>query len=287
MAAGSLLALLDDITAILDDVAAMTKTAAGKTAGVVGDDLALNAQQVLGTPAERELPVVWAVAKGSLINKVVLVPAALLMSAFTPFLIMPLLMLGGLYLCYEGAEKVLHRNHAKGPVAILDERTKIKGAIRTDFILSAEIIIIALGIVAASDMTTRILVLSVVAIGITVIVYGLVGAIVKMDDAGLYLSRKSGPAAPFGRFLIAAAPVLMRILGVVGTAAMFAVGGQILLHGIPLLHHATEPLIQALPAFTQGLAGLGVSGVFGLLCGAAALLAITAVRPLLQRSWRG
>ncbi len=187
MAGTSLLVLLDDIAAILDDVSLMTKMAAKKTAGVVGDDLALNANQVTGVKADRELPIVWAVAKGSLVNKVILVPVALLLSVFAPVLIVPLLMIGGAYLCFEGVEKLLHKflhreeQHAPQvkPDEIGSEKDKIKGAVRTDFILSAEIIIIALGVVAASSLSVKIMVLSAVGIGITVAVYGLVAAIVK------------------------------------------------------------------------------------------------------------
>lgn len=279
MAGASLLTLLDDITTMLDDVASMTKMAASKTAGVVGDDLALNARQVMGTPAERELPVVWAVAKGSLINKVILVPAAIILSVFLPFLITPLLMLGGLYLCFEGAEKLLH-HHApakahSGDVVV--EADKIKGAIRTDFILSAEIIIIALGIVAEQDMATRIITLSVVALGMTVIVYGLVAAIVKLDDAGLYLAAKPAAALQkLGRGILFTAPHLMRALGVIGTAAMFMVGGQILVHGIPPLHHA-------LGAWGTGLAGMATSGVFGVSAGMVAALIVGGIRKILGR----
>lgn len=277
MAAGSLLALLDDIATILDDVALMTKVAAKKsaviaddvsvmtkvavkkTAGVLGDDLALNAQQVTGVRADRELPVVWAVAKGSFINKVILVPTALLISAFAPWAVTPLLMVGGAFLCFEGFEKVAHKLMRAQPnveaekesrvqananpevnlVAL--EKDKIKGAVRTDFILSAEIIAITLGTVANAPFTQQVIVLSGIAIVMTIGVYGLVGGIVKLDDLGLWLSRKTGSVArTLGTGILRAAPWLMKSLSVAGTAAMFLVGGGILVHGVPLLQHATE-----------------------------------------------
>ncbi|MCB1756361.1 MAG: DUF808 domain-containing protein [Gammaproteobacteria bacterium] len=257
MAGASLLALLDDIASVLDDVATMTKVAAKKTAGVLGDDLALNAEQVSGVRAEREIPVVWAVAKGSMKNKFILVPAALLISAVAPWLITPMLMIGGAFLCYEGFEKLAHKFlHDKAEdeahqqelkEALLDpevnlvdvEKEKIKGAIRTDFILSAEIIVIALGTVAESEFVTRFAVVAGIAILITIGVYGLVAGIVKMDDAGLYLSKLDGQSGFaslrrwLGRTLLQAAPLLMKALAVIGTAAMFMVGGGILAHGIP------------------------------------------------------
>jgi predicted DNA repair protein MutK len=226
--AASLLALLDDITSVLDDVATLTKVATGKTAGVVGDDLALNAQQVAGVRAERELPVVWAVAKGSLVNKAILVPAALAISAWAPWAVTPLLMVGGIFLCFEGFEKIAHRNHPAAAPAELTEHDKIRGAIRTDFILSAEIVVIALGTVAEAALTTRVMVLVGIALMMTVGVYGLVAAIVKMDDVGLYLQRRGWR---IGRALVAFAPYLMKTLALAGTAAMFLVGGGILLHG--------------------------------------------------------
>lgn len=277
MAAATLLTLLDDITSLLDDVAGMTKMAAHKTAGVVGDDLALNAKQVMGTPAERELPVVWAVAKGSLINKVILVPAAILLSAFLPFLVMPLLMLGGIFLCFEGAEKILHK-HTPDPTGVsLDEKGKIKGAIRTDFILSAEIIIIALGIVADSTLATRITTLCAVGLGMTVFVYGIVAAIVKLDDFGLYLTTKTNVALnKFGQGILISAPWLMRGLGFFGTAAMFMVGGQIVLHGIPPIHHFLEP-------YMTGLLGMVVSGVGGLLIGIVAALIVSGITSVYKK----
>jgi predicted DNA repair protein MutK len=259
MATG-LLALLDDIATVLDDVALLTKAATRKTVGVLGDDLALNAQQVSGVRAERELPVVWAVAKGSAVNKVILVPAALAISAFLPWAVTPLLMVGGAFLCYEGFEKIAHKlwhraeddaereallkaveDPAVDLVAI--EKAKIKGAIRTDFILSAEIIVISLGLMADAPFVTRVGGMIGVAALMTVGVYGLVAAIVKLDDAGLWLTRRPGEAArALGRAVLVVAPWLMKFLGVAGTAAMFLVGGGILVHGIPPLHPLFEPL---------------------------------------------
>src|SRR5829696_8468093 len=252
MAAGSLLALLDDIATILDDVSVMTKVAARKTAGVLGDDLALNAQQVAGVAPNRELPVVWGVAKGSFLNKLILVPAALAISAFAPWAVTPLLMLGGAFLCYEGFEKLAHKlthaeredaaHHAELAAALANpavdicafEKEKIKGAIRTDFILSAEIIAITLGIVADADFATQVAVLSGIAIIMTVGVYGLVAGIVKLDDAGLHLSKAAGGIQQaIGRGILFAAPYMMKAISVLGTAAMFMVGGGILVHGIP------------------------------------------------------
>lgn len=247
MAFSSLFTLLDDIAAVLDDVALMTKMAAKKTAGVIGDDLALNANQVSGKDIspEQELPIVWAVAKGSLINKVILIPLALLLSIYLPQAITILLIIGGAYLCFEGVEKLLHKflhhseeTHAEKSVSIEE---KIKGAIRTDFILSAEIIIIALGVLQESDTMTKILSLSAVGIGITVFVYGLVGLIVKLDDIGLWLTRKKGTLNQFfGRGLLFIMPWLMKSLSVVGTIAMFLVGGGIFSHNVPAIHHWVE-----------------------------------------------
>jgi len=276
MAGASLLALLDDIASILDDVSVLTKVATKKTAGVLGDDLALNAQQVAGVKSNRELPVVWAVAKGSLVNKAILVPAALAISAVAPWAIVPLLMAGGLFLCYEGFEKIwhafAHRNDADGHrqklrEALVDpavdlvavEKDKIKGAIRTDFILSAEIIVIALGTVGTAPFSVRVGVLVGIAILMTVGVYGLVAAIVKLDDAGLYLSQRQGNGAltaavrGVGRGMLASAPWLMKTLSVLGTAAMFLVGGGILAHGIPWLEH----WIEGVAAQAAGLSGMG------------------------------
>lgn len=285
MAGASLLALIDDIATILDDVAVLSKVAAKKTAGVLGDDLALNAQQVAGVAADRELPVVWAVARGSMLNKLILVPAALAVSAVAPWLVTPLLMLGGAFLCYEGFEKLAHKflhseseddahraelAHAlENPnidlVAL--EKDKIKGAIRTDFILSAEIIVITLGTVAAAPFMTRVTVLAAIAVVMTVGVYGLVAGIVKLDDVGLYLSRKASAAArAFGRFLLAAAPWLMKALSVLGTAAMFLVGGGILVHGLPPLDHAVAALLPANSALAL-LLKLLADAVVGIVAG--------------------
>ena len=245
MAFASLFTLLDDITAVLDDVAMMTKVAAQKTAGVVGDDLALNANQVTGVSAERELPIIWAVAKGSLINKLILVPLALLLSAFVPALITPLLMIGGVYLCFEGVEKLLHKflhrnEHEDGHDAepeVTDEKTKVKGAVRTDFILSAEIIIIALGVVEKYDLMTRSLVMAAIGVGMTALVYGLVGIIVKLDDLGMMLMRQKSVAVQgIGRSLISFMPWFMRGLSIVGTLAMFLVGGGLITHNLGFLH---------------------------------------------------
>jgi predicted DNA repair protein MutK len=285
--ASSLLALLDDITTVLDDVAILSKLAAKKTSGVLGDDLALNAQQVTGVAAERELPVVWAVAKGSLLNKAILVPAALAISALAPWAVTPLLMLGGAFLCFEGFEKLAHkflhgaaaseaesqalRSAAADPQVdlVAFERDKIRGAVRTDFILSAEIIAITLGTVAGADFMTRLLVLSGIALLMTVGVYGLVAGIVKLDDAGLALSRRPA-TADLGRAILAAAPWLMKALSVAGTAAMFLVGGGILTHGLPgahaLIHHTVQAL--GLSGGLQSLAELLADALTGVLAGA-------------------
>ena len=292
MAGASLLVLLDDIATVLDDVAILTKVAAQKTAGVLGDDLALNAQQVAGVRAERELPVVWAVALGSLRNKVILVPAALAISAFIPWAVTPLLMLGGLYLCFEGVEKLAHKwlhspaedatHHAEELVALADENIdmavfeadKIKGAIRTDFVLSAEIIVIALGTVASQPLASQFTVLASIGLIMTVGVYGIVAAIVKMDDAGMYLLQKAnGLARTIGKGLLLAAPLLMKALAVIGTAAMFMVGGGILSHGLPSVHHGIEA-IAAGAGMLGGVIGLGLDVVVGLVGGALALLAV-------------
>ena len=297
MAGASLLTLIDDIATILDDVSVMTKVAAKKTAGVLGDDLALNAQQVSGVNADRELPVVWAVAKGSMLNKVILVPAALAISALVPWAVTPLLMLGGLFLCFEGVEKLFHKyfhhenahhldpKHTTDPVEIVAEETeqeKIKGAIRTDFVLSAEIIVITLGTVATATFTNQVLVLVGIAVIMTVGVYGLVAGIVKVDDGGLYLAQSQGSGfvaackrkAGFG--ILKFAPYMMKTLSVVGTVAMFLVGGAILTHGIPALHHWIEHASGALNnTFFQAMAPALLNGVFGVIAGAAALLLIT------------
>ncbi|MFO6422577.1 DUF808 domain-containing protein [Motilimonas sp. KMU-193] len=282
MAGASLLTLLDDIATVLDDVAVMTKVAAKKTAGVLGDDLALNAQQVTGVRAERELPVVWAVAKGSFRNKLILVPAALLISFFIPWLITPLLLLGGLFLCFEGAEKIIHslfhpKEHSAKPDPepwqgdLADyEQTKIKGAIRTDFILSAEIIVIALGTVQDQVMLTKVFVVSLIALVMTVGVYGLVAMIVKMDDLGFYWLDRYQQGQILHRCglgLVGFAPYLMKSLAVIGTIAMFLVGGGIVTHSISAIHHWLEPILATwahLPLVVAVLPTLfnGVVGIF-------------------------
>lgn len=296
MAGASLLTLIDDIATVLDDVAVMTKVAAKKTAGVLGDDLALNAQQVTGVKAERELPVVWAVAKGSLRNKIILVPTALLISAFAPWAVTPLLMVGGAFLCFEGAEKLAHRflhsaseqkaqheEHLqaleKAPVDLVAlERDKIKGAVRTDFILSAEIIAITLGTVATAAFSKQVVVLSAIAIVMTVGVYGLVAGIVKLDDAGLYLSQKtSAGLRAIGRGILAFAPYLMKTLSVVGTAAMFLVGGSIIGHGFAAIHHGIDGLVQRSGGFGWAVSLLGDAAV-GLVTGAVVLGVVTAIQ---------
>lgn len=282
--AASLLALLDDISTILDDVSVLTKVAAKKTAGVLGDDLALNAQQVTGVRAERELPVVWAVAKGSLVNKAILVPAALAISAVAPWAVTPLLMLGGAFLCFEAAEKLAHRllhspqeddaHHRALQEANADtqvdmcafEKDKIKGAIRTDFILSAEIIVIGLGTVAGEPFPTRLAVMVAIAIAMTAGVYGLVGAIVKLDDLGLFLSRRGGAARAIGNAILRAAPWMMKGLSVAGTAAMFLVGGSILEHGLPPLHHWVEETAAGAGAW-HGVVTLLLNALTGLVAG--------------------
>lgn len=285
MAGASLLTLLDDISLILDDVSLMTKVAAKKTAGVLGDDLALNAEQVSGVKADRELPVVWAVAKGSFVNKLILVPSALLISAIYPPLVTFLLMCGGLYLAYEGAEKIIHKfwphllSHDEEQIARLRanadetvdlvafEKDKIKGAVRTDFILSAEIIVIALGSAVGATLLEKSLVLSIIAIAITVGVYGLVAGIVKMDDLGLYLMKQTGNAKQkIGEFLLSAAPKLMKFLSIAGTLAMFLVGGGILVHGIDFLHHEVEDLAHLIGVF-EDITTMLLNALVGLIVG--------------------
>ena len=303
--ASSLLALLDDIATVLDDVAvmtkisaqkaaamtddvaALTKLSANKTAGVLGDDLALNAQQVSGVAASREIPVVWAVAKGSLVNKAILVPAALLISAFAPWAVTPLLMVGGAYLCFEGFEKLAHKllhpkaeddaHAAELEAALADpavdlaalEKDKIKGAVRTDFILSAEIIAITLGTVAQAGFWTQVAVLVGIALVMTAGVYGLVGGIVKLDDAGLWLSRRASAAAQgLGRAILALAPWLMKLLSIAGTAAMFLVGGGIIVHGVPALHHLLDDWTRGLVALAASLVTLGFNAATGVVVGA-------------------
>jgi predicted DNA repair protein MutK len=309
MAGSSLLVLLDDIAAVLDDVAAMTKVAARKTAGVLGDDLAVNAEKVTGVNADRELPVVWAVAKGSLRNKCILVPAALALAVFAEWLITPILMLGGLYLCYEGFEKVAHALAHKDPeeavarqqrlAHVLDpavdmvayEKERIRGAIRTDFILSAEIIVLTLGIVADKDFTTQVLVLASIAVAMTLGVYGLVAGIVKLDDAGFYFSRKEGDGLwprslrKLGAGLLVFAPWLMKALSVLGTVAMFMVGGGILVHGM----HWLSELIHQLTASLGAINGVGplfamlTPTLAGMLIGAMAGAAVLGAVNLVQR----
>jgi predicted DNA repair protein MutK len=290
--AGSLFLLLDDIATVLDDVATMTKVAAKKTAGVLGDDLALNAEQVRGVQASRELPVVWAVARGSALNKMILVPAALLISAVAPWAITPLLMLGGTYLCFEGAEKLVHRflhpqdtaaQKAKLREALAKpevdlkqvEADKIKGAIRTDFILSAEIIVISLGTVGDAGFAVRLGVLTAIAAIMTVGVYGLVAGIVKLDDAGLALAKSDrGPVRGLGRGILMAAPWLMKFLSVAGTAAMFLVGGGVVAHGIPALHHLQEAIAGRFSGAAATLVDLAYVGAVGLLLGAIVVLVV-------------
>ncbi len=304
MAAANLLALLDDIATLMDDIAVMSKVAAKKTAGVLGDDLALNANQVSGVKADRELPVVWAVAKGSLLNKVILVPAALLISAFVPALITVLLIIGGLYLCFEGAEKLLHKylpyedethsreerlaaiSHSETDMVAF-EKDKIKGAIRTDFILSAEIIVIALGSVSTASFTTQVGVLVALSIAITLGVYGIVAAIVKMDDVGLYLLRKSLTGSMnttqrfFGRGLLIAAPLLMKTLAIVGTIAMFLVGGGILTHNIEFVHHSAIVASNLIPQI-QPVAAIIVDGIVGFVAGSILTVTVTLITKLKQ-----
>jgi predicted DNA repair protein MutK len=301
--ASSLLALLDDITTVLDDVAVLSKLAARKTAGVLGDDLALNAQQVTGVSAAREIPVVLAVARGSAINKLILVPAALAISAFVPWLVTPLLMVGGAFLCFEGCEKLAHKllhkededrvHEARLHAAVADpavdlvavERDKIKGAIRTDFILSAEIIAITLGTVATATFLTQVLVLAGIAVAMTVGVYGLVAGIVKLDDLGLWLSQRAGAAArATGAAIVRLAPWLMKFLSVAGTAAMFLVGGGILVHGVPALHHAVEHLVHGMGGATGWLLESLANAAVGVVIGAVVLVAWTGVQRLRGRT---
>lgn len=301
MAGSSLFALIDDIATLLDDVAVMTKVAAKKTAGVLGDDLALNAQQVTGVQAERELPVVWAVAKGSFLNKLILVPAALLLSLFAHWAIIPLLMLGGAYLCFEGFEKLAHKwihssaeddqRHKELLNAVSDssvdlvlfEKEKIKGAIRTDFILSAEIIVISLGSVAAASLSTQALVVSSIAVIMTLGVYGLVALIVKLDDMGAHLLTKSSSLLQsLGKLLLLSAPKLMKLLSVLGTAAMFLVGGEIVTHGFPPVHHLLET-VAAMAGSLSWLLGLVLKLLAGVVIGALVLLIWTSISKLIPK----
>ncbi len=299
--ASSLLLLLDDIATVLDDVSVLTKVAAKKTAGVLGDDLALNAQQVSGVNADRELPVVWAVAKGSFVNKAILVPAALLIGTFLPWAVIPLLMIGGAFLCFEGVEKLAHKflhkeeaqaDQAQLEAALIDEKIdlravekdKIKGAIRTDFILSAEIIVITLGTVAGKPFTTQLAVLVGIAIAMTVGVYGLVAGIVKLDDLGLYLSRRaSALARAIGNGLLRVAPWLMKALSVAGTAAMFLVGGGILVHGVPMLGHPMEEWLAQWGGWAATLGGMLANALVGVVAGAIVLAVVEVVKKLLPK----
>ncbi|AUX20342.1 membrane protein [Sorangium cellulosum] len=306
MAGSSLLALIDDIATLLDDVAVLTKVATKKTAGVLGDDLALNAQQVTGISADRELPVVLAVAKGSLLNKAMLVPAALAISAFAPWAVTPLLMVGGGFLCYEGFEKLAHKllhseeedkaRHAELVQAVTDpkidlvafERDKIKGAVRTDFILSAEIMAITLGTVAGASFGTQVAVLCGIAVIITVGVYGLVAGIVKLDDAGLYLSQQGGSLQrSLGRGLLKTAPWLMKGLSIAGTAAMFLVGGGILTHGVPALHHGIEGVAHGAGPVLGAVVPTLADAVVGVVAGAVVLGVVTAAKRLLGGEEKG
>ena len=294
--ATSLLLLLDDIATVLDDVSILTKVAAKKTAGVLGDDLALNAQQVSGVKADREIPVVWAVCKGSFVNKAILVPAALAIGTWLPWLVTPLLMIGGAFLCFEGFEKLAHKflhkeEHAASTTAheravaseevdvVAVEKAKIKGAVRTDFILSAEIIAITLGTVQGQPFVTQLSVLVGIALVMTVGVYGLVAGIVKLDDAGLYLSqREDAGSRALGRGILAAAPWLMKALSIAGTAAMFLVGGGILVHGVPVVGHAIEAWTSGFGGFFGGLASMGASAGVGIIAGAIVLAVVEVVK---------
>lgn len=313
MPSANLFALLDDIALLLDDVTVMSKVAAKKTAGVLGDDLALNAEQVTGVQPQREIPVVWAVAKGSAVNKVILVPAALAISAVAPFAILPLLMIGGIFLCYEGFEKVAHKlfgDHkveeekaheelvkavANPAVDMVEfERNKIKGAVRTDFILSAEIIVISLGTIANKTLLEQLLVLVVVSVAMTIGVYGLVAGIVKLDDAGMWLSARAGEGAGakvqrgLGRGLLVFAPILMKFLSIAGTIAMFLVGGGIVVHAIGPVHkwlEATEAALEASPGggLWSSLLEAAVGGGIGLVVGALALAIVSIVKKFAKK----
>ncbi|MDY3306282.1 DUF808 domain-containing protein [Psychrobacter sanguinis] len=302
--ASGLLLLLDDIATILDDVAVMSKMAAKKTAGVLGDDLALNAQQVAGVKADRELPVVWSVAKGSFVNKLILVPLALIISVVAGWLINPLLMIGGLFLCYEGVEKLVHMWHERQHKAesttpseeeqfsqfaglteeelMQLEKDKIKGAVRTDFILSAEIVVISLGTMTAANLVDKSLALSIIAIAVTIGIYGLVGFIVKIDDIGLHMMRKPGASnttQKIGQFLLSAAPKLMKVLTIVGTLAMFLVGGGIIVHGVNSLEHAVEDLANLTGVF-EGLSANLLNGVIGFGIGLVVLFIVTMIKKM-------
>ena len=305
MAGASLLTLIDDIATLLDDVSVMTKVAAKKTAGVLGDDLALNAQQVTGINADRELPVVWAVAKGSIINKAILVPLALLLAAWQPWLVTVLLMIGGAYLCFEGFEKIAHKwlhkpeedaqHHAELLDAIEDEtidmvqfeKDKIKGAVRTDFVLSAEIIVITLGTVASKPIMEQLAVLVGISLIMTIGVYGFVAGIVKLDDIGLWLAQKKSAAAQqLGGFFLWLMPVLMKVLAFVGTLAMFLVGGAIVAHNLPAsfgLHHLYEVVAHSLPTWLSGISSTVMDGLSGLVVGALVLVCVTVISKLIPQ----
>ena len=301
MAASSLLALIDDISTILDDVAVLTKTAAVKTTGVMGDDLALNAQQVSGVNVDRELPVVWAVAKGSFVNKLILVPVALLISAFVPVAVLPLMMIGGLFLCYEGVEKILHKilhgaddeGHHKEHIAALTdpaadvvaiEKDKIKGAIRTDFVLSAEIIVITIGTMSTAPIMQQVIALSIVAVAATILVYGLVAGIVKLDDLGVKLKQQASAASrKIGSAILRAAPIMMKGLSILGTFAMFTVGGSIIVHGIPVIDHAIEGIAHNVSAISGLLAWVAktlLDALVGVVAGAIAVGIMLLVRKM-------
>jgi predicted DNA repair protein MutK len=301
----SLLALLDDIATLLDDVSVLTKVATKKTAGLLGDDLALNAQQVTGVTPDRELPVVWAVAKGSALNKLILVPVAIAISALAPWVVVPLLMVGGAFLCFEGFEKVAHRwlhppaadaeEHQRRVAAVANpavdlvafERDKIKGAIRTDFILSAEIVVISLGTVADQGIAMRFVVLAAISAVMTIGVYGLVAGIVKLDDVGLSLSKRGGSSRRLGEAILVSAPVFMKVLSIAGTAAMFLVGGGIIVHGIPWVHHVVVD-ITASAAAISGVLGtiteMLLNGVVGIVTGGVVVAVVTGVQKLRRKT---
>lgn len=305
MAGASLLTLIDDIATLLDDVSLMTKVAAKKTAGVLGDDLALNAQQVTGINADRELPVVWAVAKGSIINKAILVPLALLLAAWQPWLVTVLLMIGGAYLCFEGFEKIAHKwlhkaeedqQHHQELVNAIEnetvdmvqfEKDKIKGAVRTDFVLSAEIIVITLGVIKNMPLMQQLTVLIGISLIMTIGVYGFVGAIVKLDDVGLWLTRKtSALAQTLGQFFLWLMPVLMKVLAFVGTLAMFLVGGSIIAHNLPHafgLHHLYEMVAHNVPTWLTGVSTMLMDASTGLVIGALVLASVTIIGKIMPK----
>ena len=305
MAGASLLTLLDDIATLLDDISVMTKVAAKKTAGVLGDDLALNAQQVTGINANRELPVVWAVAKGSIVNKAIIVPLALGLAAWQPWLVTVLLMIGGAYLCFEGFEKVAHKllhkkeedeqHHIELVNAVEDEtvdmvqfeKDKVKGAIRTDFVLSAEIIVITLGVVQDRPFMQQLAVLVGISLLMTVGVYGLVGGIVKLDDVGLWLlQKKNSVAQAFGKLALWVMPRLMKGLAFVGTLAMFLVGGSIIAHNLPHsfgLHHIYEVVAHSVPSWLQGISSILMDLLVGMIVGALVLLVVTLVSKFIPK----